>query len=110
MSVTITDDAITCSHSPHWAWPDHRGTWVVTWLDQPVRQHAAVTALHLAELHSHSPHYQQMGTRTRTALAATFAAELELTRDQAASRIRVSEQQAQNLRTSQHSSAVGETW
>lgn len=109
MSVTITDDAILSSHSPHWAWPD-RGSWVVSWLDQPVGHHAAVTALHLAELHSGSPHYQQMGTRKRSALATMFAAELDLTREQAAARIHASEQQAQNLRASEHSSAVGEDW
>lgn len=109
MSITITDEVMTSSDTPHWAWPE-RGHWVVSWLDQPVGHHAAVTALHLAELHSGSAHYQQMGTRKRTALAATFAAELDLTREQAAARIHASEQQARNLRANDPSSAVGENW
>lgn len=108
MSVTITNEAMICSHSPHWAWPDH-GYWVVSWLEQPVSQHAAVTALHLAELHSAEPHYQRMGTRHRTALAAAFAVELDLTREQASARIHASEAQAHNLRYADPSSVVGES-
>lgn len=105
MSITITDEVMTCSHSPHWAWCAHGG-WVVTWLDEPVEHNTAITALTLAELHSDRPDYQQLSPADRHSLVAVFAAELDMTSETAAARIQHSTQQAQNLHAaaSRHSS------
>lgn len=97
MSITITDEAMTCSHSPHWAWPARAG-WIVAWLAELVDCHTAITALHLAELVGTSVDYDRMNPRQRRHLAATFAAELDLSSRHAATRVQVREHHAQNLR------------
>lgn len=107
MSITITDEAMTCTYSPHWAWPEAR-SWVVSWLQQPVEHAAAITALNLAELHGGSLD-EHMSPQQRRRLAETFAAELGMSSEDAAARIHASTQQAQNLRANDTSS-VGETW
>ncbi len=110
MSITITDEAMTCTYSPHWAWPeaDSCGRWVVSWLAQPATHTAAITALNLAELHGGSLD-EHMSPQQQQRLAETFAAELGMSSDDAAARIHASTQQAQNLRANDTSS-VGETW
>ena len=99
MSITITDAAMTCTYSPHWAWPD--GTqWVVSWMAQRVEHPAAITALNLAELHAGSLD-EHMSPKQRQQLAETFAAELGMRSEEAAAHIHASTQQAQNLRAAE---------
>lgn len=100
MSITITAEAMTCTYSPHWAWPE-AGRWVVSWLDEPVDRNTAITALHLAELHSGGLDDEHMSPQQRRRLAKTFAAELGMRNEDAADRIHVSTQQAQNLRAAE---------
>lgn len=105
MSITITAEAMTCTYSPHWAWPE-AGRWVVSWLDEPVDRNTATTALHLAELHSGGLDDERMTARQRASLAETFAAELGMNSKDAADRIQHSTQQAQNLRAHDTSTAT----